>query len=130
MTPQPVERPISMTDDELVELSDCPFCGCHASLYTVDGEYWVQCDMCSARTASCQFKDNAPLWWNNRFDDDTRLVELLKERDEAATRIEDLRQQVEILRVRECGTWCDPSLNEHTSYCREARAALTEKHNG
>jgi hypothetical protein len=38
----------------------------------------------------------------------------------------ELVEALEVLRVRECGSWCDPSLDEHTSYCRNGKALLAK----
>jgi hypothetical protein len=41
-----------------------------------------------------------------------------------SARVEQLEEQLEVAQRRECGSWCDPGLGEHTSYCKAHRAAL------
>lgn len=70
------------------ELVDCPFCGCHASMYS-DGElHWAQCDMCSARSDSGKYPDCVRDWWNMRFEASgiAELTEALREAGDALKR--------------------------------------------
>ena len=45
-------------------------------------------------------------------------------------RVEELTELLENAAVRECNSWCAPSVGEHTSTCKRNMAALTNQGEG